>query len=309
MKTFTIGLIAFILFMMAGIVSFSVYVGWRLLHPPRKPIDMLPENYGISSYKEIDFDSREEGISLCGWYMSASDNGYPSKQSTIIFAHGYTQNRLEPHLPALSLADQLLRAGYDILLFDFRNAGESGGHRTTIGYYEQRDLMGAVDYVTQHAPGHLIGLIGFSMGAATSLLVAGQDQRVKVVVADSSFSCLYSYLQEKMTDWTNLPRFPFNSIILTILPLLSGANPRKVKPLEAIQLITPRPVLLIHGTGDETIPHHHSQRLHQAAMNPKTELWTIPGTGHVRSYAANPEQYTTRLLEFLNRNLDRPKTP
>lgn len=297
------------LLLVAGILAFSIYVGWKFLHPPRKPIDKRPENYGIQSYQEVSFDSREESIKLRGWYMSAADNGYPSKKSTLIFAHGYTQNRLEPHLPALSLAAQLLQAGYDILMFDFRNAGESGGHRTTIGFFEQRDLLGAVDFVANLVPAHQIGLIGFSMGAATSLLVAGQDQRVKVVVADSSFSSLYAYLQEKLSDWTNLPKFPFNSIILTVIPLLSGANPRKVNPLEAIRQITPRPVLLIHGTGDETIPHHHSQRLHQVAMNREAELWTIPGTGHVRSYAANPGQYAAKLLEFFDRHLSIPKTP
>lgn len=309
MKMFAIGMFTLMLLVMAGVVLFSIYVGWKFLHPPRKPIDALPENYGISHYQEVEFDSREEGIRLSGWYLSSAANGYPSKMSTLIFAHGYTQNRLEPHLPALSLAAQLLKAGYDVLMFDFRNAGKSGGHRTTIGYYEQRDLLGAVDYVSQKAPHHQIGLIGFSMGAATSLLVAGQDQRVKVVIADSPFACLYTYLQEKLADWTNLPRFPFNSIILNVIPLLSGANPRRVKPLEAIRQITPRPVLLIHGTGDETIPHHHSEQLLQVSMNHQVELWTIPGTGHVRSYAANPVTYATRLLEFLDRYLDRPKTP
>ncbi len=301
-------LVVLMFMIVAGIIVFSIYVGWKFLHPERKPIDMLPEEFGIQEYENVRFPSREPDIILSGWYLSASANGFADKDCTLIFAHGYTQNRQEPHLPALSLAAKLLAEGYDVFMFDFRNAGESGGKRTTIGLFEQRDLLGAIDYAKKRTPHHAIGLIGFSMGAATSLLVAGQDQRVQAVVADSPFSCLYSYLQEKMTSWTKLPRFPFNQIILTTIPLLSGANPRRVKPYEAIKQINPRPVLLIHGTGDETIPHHHSQRLFREAGNPHTELWIIPDTGHVRSYAAMPDEYTRRVVQFFDRHLGKSKT-
>lgn len=296
-------LVFIVILLVIATVAFSLFVGWRFLHPPRKPVDMLPEHYGFQSYESVTFPSREQEIMLSGWYFDAAANGRSSNGSTIIFAHGYTQNRQEPHLPALALAQELVADGYHVLLFDFRNAGESGGNRTTIGLLEQRDLLGAIDYIERRTPDTEIGLLGFSMGAATSLLVAGQDERVKAVVADSSFSCLYTYLREKMTTWTNLPSFPFNSIILTLIPLLSGANPRQVKPLEAVKQIAPRPILFIHGTADDTIPPYHSKAMYDSVLNPQSELWIVEGTGHVRSYAAIPDEYKKRVAQFFDTHL------
>lgn len=292
-----------VVLLLIATVAFSLYVGWKFLHPPRKPVDMLPEHYGIQEYESVRFPSREQGIMLSGWYFEAEANGITSKGATIIFSHGYTQNRQEPHLPALALAQELIADGYNVLMFDFRNAGESGGSRTTIGLLEQRDLLGAIDYVEQREPATEIGCIGFSMGAATSLLVAGKDDRVKAVVADSSFSCLYTYLREKMSTWTSLPRFPFNSIILTLIPLISGANPRQVKPIEAVKQIAPRPILFIHGTADDTIPPYHSKRMYETVLHPHSELWIVEGTGHVRSYAAVPDEYKQRVSRFFDTHL------
>ncbi|UFJ43349.1 alpha/beta hydrolase [Brevibacillus humidisoli] len=299
---------AVVLVLGAGaVIGIALTVGWRLTHPPRKPISMEPERFGMASYQTVLFPSQDHKILLSGWYISADDNGVKNNGCTLIFAHGYGQNRLEPHLPALSLASRLLAKGYDILMFDFRNAGLSEGEVTTVGLYEQRDLLGAIDYVSHHYPQQQIALIGFSMGAATSLLVAGVDHRVKAVVADSPFYSLWDYLQENLPHWTGLPHFPFNMIILTLIPLLLRANPRSVQPYRSAAGLAPRPVLLIHGTGDETVPFQDSCRLLETINHPCAEMWLVPGTGHVRSYAAYPEEYTERVLSFLERSVqDRP---
>ncbi|WP_230077356.1 hypothetical protein [Brevibacillus sedimenti] len=120
----------------------SLYVAWKLTHPPRKPVDMEPSRFGIGHVESVTFPSREDGITLSGWYIAAEANGHDRNGCTLVFAHGYGQNRLEPHLPALALAARLLAAGYDVLMFDFRNAGESTPALTTIGLREQQDLRG-----------------------------------------------------------------------------------------------------------------------------------------------------------------------
>lgn len=297
----TIG--AVVVLIVGAMIGIALTVGWRLTHPPRKPVTMQPEMFQITAYESVWFPSRDPNIRLSGWYIRAEENGVRSNGHTLIFAHGYGQNRLEPHLPALSLASKLLVAGYDVLLFDFRNAGMSEGTLTTVGLYEQRDLLGAIDYVNGRFPHQRIALIGFSMGAATSLLVAAGDERVRAVVADSPFSSLWDYLQENLPHWTGLPRVPFNWIILTLVPMLLRANPRKVDPYRAVQKLAPRPMLLIHGTADETVPHQNSCRLLEAVENPHAQLWLVPGAGHVRSYALNPDQYVERVTAFLQQSL------
>jgi fermentation-respiration switch protein FrsA (DUF1100 family) len=292
---------ALVLLLIAGVGMISFKVGWKLMHPPRKPVDMNPEMFGVNRYEEVTFLSREDGIQLSGWYFSAAANGVPGNGTTLIIAHGYSQNRLEPHLPALSLAAKLLAAGFDVMMFDFRNAGLSGGNITTVGLREQYDLLGAVDYVAQHEPGQRIGLIGFSMGAATSLLAAGQEKRVEAVVADSPFYSLSEYLDENLPNWTGLPRFPFNWIMLTFIPLLLKANVQAVNPAEAVKRFAPKPILFIHGTGDTTIPHGNSERLYRLADRETSELWLVPDAAHVRSYAACPEEYAGRVIRFFTK--------
>lgn len=299
----TIGwwLVALMLAAVFGAAAIALRVGWRLIHPPRKEVDMLPETFGIQQVEEIWFDSRQPVVRLSGWYIRSAANGAADNGHTVIMAHGYSQNRLEPHLPALELAARLVRAGFDVLMFDFRNAGRSGGHVTTVGYWEQSDLLGAVDFAVSHAPGRTVHLLGFSMGAVTSLLAAARDERVASVVADSPFSNLWDYLRENLPRWTGLPAVPFNAVILTLMPLWLGIHPRRVSPLDAVHRVVPRPLLLIHGTADETVPWEESRRLHEAAGHPNAELWLVPDAGHVRSYARRPEEYAERVISFFRR--------
>jgi len=292
----------------AGLLAIALRVSWKLTHPPRKPVDMNPADYGLSSAEDVAFPSRDPHVRLRGWYIAAEANGVTGNGCTLIFAHGYSQNRQEPHLPALSLASRLVSKGYDVLLFDFRNAGESGGSLTTIGLKEQLDLLGAVDYAADRGPQRKIGLVGFSMGGATALLAAAQDKRVQAVVADSPFYSLREYLEENMPHWTGLPRFPFNWLILRLGPLLIRADARDVRPCDAVMKAA-YPVLFIHGTGDCTVPYENSVRLHQLAGASRSQLWLVPDAGHVRSYAKNPEEYAETVATFLEQSLRPSKNP
>jgi len=280
-------------------------IGWRLTRPPRKPLDQRPEDFGLERYETVEFPSRDGHTMLRGWYISAAENGFPSRHYVLIMAHGYSQNRLEPHLPALSLAARLIADGYDVLMFDFRNAGLSDGKQTTVGFREQEDLLGAIAYMASRTSAE-IGLIGFSMGAATSLLAAARDSRVKAVVADSPFYALREYLAENMPHWTGLPHFPFTPLILTLIPMMLRADLQAVTPYRAMEQLTGTPVLLIHGTGDETIPCTNSEQLLRHARHPLSRLWLVPDAGHVRSYAAAPDDYVQTVTGFLEQTAENP---
>lgn len=303
MSTFLYTIAGVLVLALVVAAAIALHVTWKLTHPVRKPVDMDPANFGIHHTEKVMFPSREEGITLAGWYFSAEQNGFHSRHRTVIFAHGYSQNRLEPHLPALSLASRLLAGGYDVLMFDFRNAGESTPALTTIGLREQHDLHGAIDYAASVRPGHTLGLIGFSMGAATSLLAGCKDERIAAVVADSPFYSLREYLQENLPQWTGLPRFPFNWLILTLSPVLLGANPRHVTPYAAVQQAK-KPIFYIHGTGDSTVPAMNSRRLRSLTSHEDAALWLVPHAGHVRSYALHPDEYAEKVMAFLDKAMN-----
>ncbi|MCD1257976.1 alpha/beta fold hydrolase [Paenibacillus athensensis] len=275
----------------AAAAGVAVLIGWKLTHPARRALTQSPEQFGLVC-EPMRFPSREGGVQLSGWLLPPTG----AARLTIVFAHGYAGNRLERGLPALALAKSLVEAGCRVLMFDFRNSGESEGRLTTVGQLEQFDVLGAVDWAAQRYA-EPIGLLGFSMGGTASLLAAARDPRVLAVVADSAFSRLKPYLRRNLSVWSKLPRYPFTPLIMAILPLLTGVRPDEVDALAAVERLYPRPALFIHSEADQAIPAANSREL-QAAHPDRFRLWTTPTGGHVGSYAQQPEAYTEQVLRF-----------
>ncbi len=284
--------VAVMLLLIIGCLALSVYVGWNLTHPDRETIFETPAKYSLT-YEDITFKSKEDGLTLKGWYLPAErSNGL-----TIIVAHGYGKNRLQDDVPVLKLAQSLVARGYNMMLFDFRNSGESEGDLTSVGQYEQRDLHGAIAWVKQNRPSK-IALLGYSMGAATSLVTAADAPDVAAVVADSPFAQLRSYLSENLSVWSGLPEFPFTPLILATIPAATGTDPDAVDPFSAVKKIYPRPILFIHGNADKSIPNENSKRL--SAKHPdKFQFWLTEGADHVGSYEKHAAEYVERVDKFL----------
>ncbi|MFI5266562.1 MAG: alpha/beta hydrolase [Chloroflexota bacterium] len=268
----------------------GAYVAWTLTHPGRKPLDANPSGFNA---RDVQFQSVVDHLNLSGWFFDAQSD------KTVIMVHGYRDNRLEDNVPGLDVARGLVDHGYNFLTFDMRDSGRSDGGVTTIGVYEQRDVLGAIAYVKSlGAPGQHIALLGYSMGAATSLLVAGQDPEVQAVVSDSAFADLYPYLEENLPVWSHLPAFPFTPLILSIEPVITGANPRAAGPVRAVPKIR-APILFIHGLADTQVPYHNSQELMAAAKNSADQLWLVPGADHIKSFKTDPRGYWDHVLPFL----------
>ena len=65
--------------------------------------------------------------------------------------------------------------------------------------------------------------------------------------------------------------------------------------------ITPRPLLLMHGTEDPVIPAGHSERIFEAANHPNAELWLAEGARHAALINHLPDEYRRRIHGFLER--------
>ncbi|MHB9146360.1 MAG: alpha/beta hydrolase [Symbiobacteriia bacterium] len=287
-----------------GTVGLSVFVGWGLTHPKRGAVNETPASVGLA-FETVQFPSDVDGVTLRGWFLPApAQNPAHLSPKTIILSHGYAGDRLEKGVPALGLAKVLVGAGYNVLMFDFRNSGLSDGNITTVGYYEVADLLGAIHYLKQARAGQAqhVGLIGFSMGAVVSGLAAAREPAAEAVIMDSPFADLRSYLADNMPHWTHLPDFPFTWVILHTLPLVEHVDMRAVSPL-AVMPTLKQPVLLIHGDADQTVPLRNSEELVKAASSGKVRLWVVHGAGHVGSRKVQQAEYDRRVLDFLAQNL------
>lgn len=275
----------FIGLLLAGFLSAGIaaYVGWNLTHPVREPITKTPGEYGLP-FHDVIFPSRIDALPLSGWLITA-----PGSKTIVIEAHGYATNRSSEE-PILPLAKTLYQKGVSTLLFDFRDSGASPGNLVSVGDFEQRDLFGAVDFARKLGYQH-IGIIGYSMGASTAVIVGSEDPAVQALALDSPFADLRTYLRAHMTVWTHLPNFPVTPLILLEIPLLTGTNLNHVSPLQDIAAMGKRPVLFIAGDADTTIPVNNSKELYQKAANPHDELWIVHGAKHVGAYGIEPETY------------------
>jgi fermentation-respiration switch protein FrsA (DUF1100 family) len=274
----------------------AVYTGWVLTHPKHKAIKDSPANYGLT-FEAVTFTSREDGLHLQGWYLPATA---PSTK-TVVIAHGFQGNREETGPGALNVAKDLVQNGYNALLFDFRDSGESEGDKVTVGYLETRDLEGAVDFVRSKGA-QKVALLGYSMGASTAMLVGARMPEVNAVVADSGFSALSPFLLENAKHFTKLPDFPFTYLIWATVPPVLGANLSQVSPMKEMGALAKKPLFIIHGDKDDTVNYHHALDLmeaYRANGGQHGEVWIVPGAGHVKAYRVAPVLYKEKLLDFL----------
>ena len=216
--------------------------------------------------------------------------------------HGRNSIRDDTSVGLLDIAKGLYADNYDLLMFDFRAHGESGSDRYSLGWWETRDITGALNYLKGRGVTE-VGTLAYSMGAATELLAAPDHPEMKAIVADSAFSDLSLLLDKELPKASGLPSF-FNSGILFMENLLYGIDINSTKPELQIAKLGDRPVLLIHSATDDLIPESHAETLKKAGANdPNLSLWVAPGSGHVQGYKNNPQEYMKRVTEFFDANL------
>ncbi len=148
--------------------------------PRPAPILRTPKDYGME-YEDVFFPSMD-GVPLEAWYIPAESN------KLIIANHPMPMNRygspghMEPwsqlsnfEVNFVKAYKHLHDAGYNVLAYDLRNHGNSGGANggvCGIGMYEWRDAIGAMQYVKNHEKlsKMKVGLLSRCTGANASMI-------------------------------------------------------------------------------------------------------------------------------------------
>jgi fermentation-respiration switch protein FrsA (DUF1100 family) len=250
----------------------------NVLHPRR----IIPPGNTLRKYA-IPYETvnlmTSDGIRLAAWYTP------PRKGAVILLAHGYGDNRPE-WIHAL-----LAKKGYGVLAWDARAHGESDGEISTIGYLEALDVRAALDYVLAQPGVEHIGGWGGSMGGATLIRAAAAFPEIEALFIDSSFASLDD-------EFDFLIPYPLlNPLAKALAQIRTGINLTEIDPLRDISQISPRPVYIVHGTGDTVAPPDAGRRLYDAAGEPRF-LWEAENVQHMLIYLDNPRRYQRRLLGF-----------
>ena len=269
----------------------ALHVPWRT-QPPSEAADALARRTN-STWADLTVTA-SDAVVLDGWlFTPRQPNG-----SAVIAVHGVADTRMG----MLAHAEFLLRSGFTVLVPDCRGHGRSGGAVITYGVREAGDIHSWSSRLLQDPARHRLYGIGQSMGAAILLQSLETEPRFRAVVADCPFATFSEISYERLQQVSGLPKFTFWPIVrlgFLYTDLAYGVNLDRASPLDAVRA-TRVPVLLIHGTADTNIPPHHSQELH--AANPaSTQLWLVPGAGHVSSLAADPGTYAAKVTAWFSR--------
>ena len=231
-----------------------------ILHPPHRKMNTAPP---VTCEAVV---MKGDGVDLHGWRGQAEGEA----RGTIIYLHGLADNRAG----GAGVLERFQRRGFDVIAYDSRAHGASGGDACTYGYHEKQDLRRVLDTVR---PGPIV-LIGSSLGGAVALQLAADEPRVSAVVAAEAFSDLRTVAIERAPFFFNS-----GSIEQSFVKAEQegGFRVDAVSPADAARGITV-PVLVIHGADDTDTPPDHSRRIFEALAGPK-RLILVPGAGHNES--------------------------
>ena len=253
----TVGLIT-VAIVAAALYQLPEIAAGGLLYPARQT--SLPARPAGCHDSHLTVDSNE----LRGWRCPAEAG---QARGTIVYLHGVADHRGS----STGVIARYRPRGFDVVAYDSRRHGESGGEVCTYGFHEKRDLTAILDSV-EHRP---VILMGTSLGAAIAMQAAADDPRVGMVIAAEIFSDLRTVALERAPAL--LPSWAVDRAF-SIAETRGAFAVDAVSPRDAAARLT-IPVLLIHGADDRDTLPAHSERVFEVLRGPK-KLLLVPGAAH-----------------------------
>ena len=278
---------------------------WKFIIRPERDIyteDLL--GYSIFSLKGKTYTRKDyELISSEGYKMKCSffepeDSSRPKFiMPVILYLHGNCSSRLE----GISLQKEILKREINLFVVDFPGCGLSEGEYISLGYHESHDVKILVDFISKLPGVGNIGIWGRSMGAATTMIYAHKDKRVKAICLDSPFADFNLLAKDLVLTKITIPKFLIDGalkIVRMIVKKKNGLDIDKLKPIDAAPKTT-QPVLFIHANEDELINNKHSEMLLKAYKGKDKTLEKCKG-GH---NTKRPSKIMRKIGEFFLSNL------
>jgi pimeloyl-ACP methyl ester carboxylesterase len=222
-----------------------------------------------------------------------------SSPNVIIIAHGFYNNKDTILFKGIAEA---IHKNYDVITFDFRGHGKSSGLFSWTAE-EEKDLRAVINYAKEKEYVR-VGVIGFSLGAVVALLEASHNQNINSVIAVSApadfWRINYHFWEKEMIEDLKLN--------LGAKGRGKGVRPgnpflKKIRPIDIVDRIAPKPVLFLHGGKDWLIKPSHSHRLFVKAKEPK-DVKIIDDGGHAeRIFDAFPNQFEKICIDWFRQTL------
>jgi abhydrolase domain-containing protein 17 len=239
-------------------VGFAIYIFFKA-----DSMIFLPQPASYRDTKEILKLPVSSNEKISAIYLPNSQSAY-----TLLYIHGNAEDLGDIR----SSLDRLHSWGFNVFAYDNRGYGTSDGKASEANAYQDADI--AYTYLTKELkiPPNQIIVYGRSVGggAATELATL---HPIAGLVLESTFTSAFRVILP-------FPLLPFDK--LTNLDKLAKVH---------------RPVLIMQGQSDRTIPVQHGHILYKAALEPKMSLW-IAEAGHDDFTVVAGNRYQQALFSF-----------
>ena len=271
--TLAIGVAAGLLLIVAAIRLLEnsfIYV------PPRFPEGFSsPEEYG-RRVQEVWLTTVDK-VRLNAWYLPN-----PASERALLWFHGNAENIGY----GFQQVEFYSRLAVNVLAVDYRGYGKSEGSPDEAGVY--RDADAAYEYLTRvrHIQPKNIIVFGHSLGGAVAVDLAARRECGGLIV------------QSSFTSIEDMARRTFRIPLLEYIPKSRFNSLAKIRQVRA-------PILVVHGTRDETVPFSMGQRLFAVAPEPKF-LFPVEGAGHNDVIEIGGDELLGCFKSFLGQDQPRP---
>jgi fermentation-respiration switch protein FrsA (DUF1100 family) len=232
-----------------------------------------------------------DGLALQGWFFKAKRSGAP----TILFMHGTSYNASDMWLTpdrAAAFNDFLSGIEANFLVFDYRGYGRNAGKPTEEGTYTDAASALGWLFLRNDVDPSSVFFYGFSLGTGIATELAMREPSAGLILR-APFTSIRAMALDRY-DWL---RWAF--LFAPWLPLTNYNTLSKIGRLD-------RPLLVMHGDSDKTVPEYMGQRIFEAAPEPKMYV-QLSNSGHSDISADLVVPPITQFIdEVLGRNVRSP---
>ena len=198
------------------------------------------------------------------------------------------------------LLRQWLRLAIAAVAVFFAACGDSDGDYVGMGRLDREDILRWIDFILADDPQAEIVVHGISMGAATTMMTAGEDtpENVKVFIEDCGYTSVWDVFSSELQLRFGLPEFPILYTASGVAKLRAGYTFGEASALRQVENCK-KPMLFIHGTADDFIPYEMMDKLYNAKPGDNKAELTADGAGHGEAMYALGDTYWDTVFDFI----------
>lgn len=260
---------------------------WIITHLPCDA-QSDPATQGMNNYEMVSFPGKVTNQEIRGYFVHGTNGATIIIPPTGGSGLGYWRKE----------AVILNENGYNLLNYESRNCL---GLTHSLGYNEVNEVGDALDYLAARNDVDItrIGISGFSTGGATSIMAAARYPQIRAVIAEGGYYDFHELIGDETERYWFGGFFAFGANLSYQLAL--GMPMTVLSPVSVIGQIAPRPLLLIYGSREPSLPGARKQL---AAAGENAELWEVPEGTHGSYWIHAPQDYERRVITFFDLALD-----